>query len=355
MKISDTEYGASEIKVSVIVPIYNVEKYLHKSLESLANQTLKEIEILMVDDGSTDRSSEIAGKFAETHSNFHLVTKENGGLSSARNAGMDAAQGEYLAFVDSDDWVSEYMMEKLYTNAKKYDADMVMAGFERVDSHGNVSESHKLSKLKDFYQKQQVYDNILLPMCGGKPEDSADIPVGMSVWRNIYRRSLIEEKHIRFKSERVYLSEDIVFHMDLLPLVERVAVVHECLYFYRLNPQSLTQVFDRTIYDKQYFLYHYLKKKLQKDGYWKDAEFRLKRLFIGRVRNKLSNDLAFSELSIRKKWMFCHEIMKRKEMKELFYHYPVYKYKGKLLVSTVALKYSCTTMFLMMSLLVKRR
>ena len=120
------------VKVSVIVPIYNVEKYLKQSLHSLKHQTLKDIEVILVNDGSTDHSQEIAEKYVKSTPTFKLINKPNGGLSSARNAGMDIACGEYLAFVDSDDWVAFDMMEKLYDNAKKYDSDMVLSGFYRA-------------------------------------------------------------------------------------------------------------------------------------------------------------------------------------------------------------------------------
>ena len=106
----------NNIKVSVIVPVYNCEKYLKKCLDSLVNQTLKDIEIICVNDGSTDNSGRILEEY--TDSRIKIITKENGGLSSARNAGIAVAKGEYLGFVDSDDWVDLDFYEKLYNTAK---------------------------------------------------------------------------------------------------------------------------------------------------------------------------------------------------------------------------------------------
>ena len=342
------------VKVSVIVPIYNVEKYLKKSLHSLKHQTLKDIEVILVNDGSTDHSQEIAEKYVKSTPTFKLINKPNGGLSSARNAGMDIACGEYLAFVDSDDWVAFDMMEKLYDNAKKYDSDMVLSGFYRAYSGGKNLEKFLMSEFEEVYQKEQVYRGILLPMLGNTPEAERDIQLDMCVWKNIYRRELIEKNKIRFKSERIYLSEDIVFHMELLPLVNTASVVDECFYYYRLNPMSLTQSFREDIYEKQFSLYHHLKEMLQERGYWDDAEFRLKRLFIGRIRNKLSNDIAYADISVFQKWKIARDIMTNKNLKELFKDYPVHKYKGKLLISVIPLKYSLTVIFMILSILGKR-
>ena len=110
-------------KVSVIVPVYNVEKYIEKCLESLVNQTLKDIEIIIVNDGSKDKSEKIINKFLSKYKNIVYVEKQNGGLSDARNYGMKYAKGEYIAFLDSDDYVDTTIYEKMYNKAKEENAD----------------------------------------------------------------------------------------------------------------------------------------------------------------------------------------------------------------------------------------
>lgn len=114
-----------KIAVSVIVPIYNVAPWLDACLTSLENQTLKDIEVIMVNDGSTDDSRQIAARYAEKNSNFMLINRENGGLSAARNTGMDMAQGEYIYFLDSDDYLAENALELLYAKASKEDLDVL--------------------------------------------------------------------------------------------------------------------------------------------------------------------------------------------------------------------------------------
>ena len=116
-------------KISIIVPIYNVEKYLKRSLDSLVNQTLKDIEIILVDDGSTDNSHKIAEGYKKNYSNVLLVTKENGGLSDARNFGLQYASGEYIAFVDSDDYVESQMFERMYNLSENGQKKIIESNF----------------------------------------------------------------------------------------------------------------------------------------------------------------------------------------------------------------------------------
>ena len=147
------------IKVSVIVPVYNVELYLEKCLLSLVNQTVKEIEILVVNDGSKDDSQIIIDKFSKEYPDkiFGFV-KENGGLSDARNFGIDKARGQYLGFVDSDDHVSETMFEDMYDLAEKYNAELAICNLQKVDEEGNVTQ--KLTQLPGFPEKIVLEDHL---------------------------------------------------------------------------------------------------------------------------------------------------------------------------------------------------
>lgn len=132
--------GAVLIKVSVIVPIYRVEEYLQRCVDSIRNQTLREIEIILVNDGSPDKCGEMCNTFAAQDSRIKVIHKENGGLSSARNAGMQIAVGEYFSFIDSDDYIDLQMLEKLYQSAEKYDSDLTGCGFYQISNTGSRRE-----------------------------------------------------------------------------------------------------------------------------------------------------------------------------------------------------------------------
>ena len=147
------------MKISVIVPVYNVENYLEKCLNSLVNQTLEEIEILVINDGSTDDSQKIIDEFQKKFpQKIKAFSKENGGLSDARNFGIDRATGNFLAFVDSDDYVSENMLQEMYDLAIKNEAELVICNLQKVDEHGNVTQ--KLTQIPNFSEKIDMEKNF---------------------------------------------------------------------------------------------------------------------------------------------------------------------------------------------------
>ena len=173
------------IKVSVIVPVYNVELYLEKCLQSLVNQTLKEIEVLVVNDGSQDNSQRIIDDFqAKYPDKIFGFVKENGGLSDARNFGIDRAKGQYIAFVDSDDYVSETMFEEMYNLAEKHQAEMAICNLQKVDEEGNTTQ--KLTQLPGFPEKIVLEDHL-----------SVFSDISYFACNKIFRRDLFREK--RFK------------------------------------------------------------------------------------------------------------------------------------------------------------
>lgn len=147
------------MKVSVIVPVYNVEKYLRKCLGSLVSQTLQDIEIIVVNDGSGDHSQEIIDEFSEKYpEKIRNFTKENGGLSDARNYGLDRATGEFIGFVDSDDYVTATMFGEMYNLAKKYNAEMVVCNLQKVDEQGNVTQ--KLTQIPNMPEVIDLRNNF---------------------------------------------------------------------------------------------------------------------------------------------------------------------------------------------------
>jgi len=147
------------MKISVIVPVYNVENYLEKCLNSLVNQTLEEIEILVINDGSTDDSQKIIDEFQKKFpQKIKAFSKENGGLSDARNFGIERASGNFLAFVDSDDYISENMLQEMYDLAIKNEAELVICNLQKVDEHGNVTQ--KLTQIPNFSEKIDLEKNF---------------------------------------------------------------------------------------------------------------------------------------------------------------------------------------------------
>ena len=209
-------------KVSVIVPVYNVEKYLEKCLNSLVNQTINDIEIIVVNDESPDNSQRIIDDFETRYPDkVKKIVKKNGGQGSARNEGLKVATGEYIGYVDSDDYVSNDMFEKMYNAAKKDDSDIVIAGFYVVSESGNVlnQEVFKCEKNVTTIEetKEVLFDKT-------------------AIWNKIYRASLLKNSNVEFVSKKWY--EDFDFTINTLILAKRFSIIEEPLYYYLLRQNS---------------------------------------------------------------------------------------------------------------------
>lgn len=205
-------------KVSIIVPVYNIEKYLAKCLDSLINQTLKEIEIICVNDGSTDNSAEILNEYAQKDSRIRIINQENAGLSAARNTGINNANGEYIGYVDSDDWVDLNFYENLYNAAKENNADIAVAGIKRVGG-----EDYK-EKVFLKFEKTTTTENTdeKFRLC--------DIPDKSYVWNKIYKLSEIKEHSLYFRVGVNY--EDIIYAPKIIHTLNCLTTVPDTYYYY---------------------------------------------------------------------------------------------------------------------------
>lgn len=218
----------SKIKVSVIVPVYNVEKYLEKCLDSLGRQTLKEIEVIVVNDESPDNSQKIIDKYSKKYPTIHGYQKKNGGVSDARNFGIKEAKGEYIAFVDGDDYVTTDMYEKMYNKAKSGNFDIVVCDLNYVYEDGSIKKvSSKIEK--DTTNIKKTYVNMY-----------------PCVWNKIYKRELFNKK-IEFKKGVWF--EDVEFLYKIFPYIKNIGVVKEPFNQYVQRAGSITKTFDKRLYN----------------------------------------------------------------------------------------------------------
>ena len=223
--------------VSVIVPVYKVEKYLSKCLDSIVNQTYKNLEIILVDDGSPDNSGKICDEYAQKDSRIKVIHKENGGLSSARNAGLDIATGEYIAFADSDDSVHLDFVEKLYRAIKEENADIACCSVEDF-----IEDKNKIECNLDVDKKTVIEGK------GGGFKFYYDLGRKSTnvVWNKLYKRHIFET--LRFTNGRVY--EDRAIYLHLLAQSEKMVFIPEALYTYTIRSGSLM----KSNFDEKKFL-----------------------------------------------------------------------------------------------------
>ena len=243
------------MKISVIVPVYKVEEYLRKCLDSLVNQTLKDIEIIVVNDGSPDNSNDIILEYANQYPNVKAFKKDNSGLSDTRNYGIKHAKGEYITFVDSDDWVKLDMYEKLYNKAKEKDYDIVTSDINYV--YPDHNEIIYTDPKKDTNDIRGVFINLYPTVC-----------------TKIFKRELFLKNKLEFKSGVWY--EDVEMMYRLLPLINSIGVVHEDFYQYLQREKSITSTISPKIYD--YInnfngLIDYYKENNYYEKYYKELEY----------------------------------------------------------------------------------
>lgn len=252
------------VKVSIIVPVYNVEKYLDRCMDSLINQSLKDIEIILVDDKSPDNSPTLCDKWAGMDNRVKVVHKlQNEGLGFARNTGLGEATGEYVAFLDSDDFVDQEAYETVYSRALKENLDVCYFQRRRVDQNGKRIEVSSQKSIDTYIGRNEV-DRYMLNLIGHKPSDKIQRTESFSVCMGIMRRSIIEKYHCRFPSEKEVASEDLLFQMDFLPHVERVIILPDVFYNYYINTASITQNYDDAKRDRMKRLLDDIRFKLEK-------------------------------------------------------------------------------------------
>lgn len=281
-----------DIKVSIIVPIYNVEKYLKRCMDSLLGQTLKEIEVIMVDDESPDCCPQLCEKYKIKYPNIKVVHKKNGGLGFARNSGLEVAKGEYVAFIDSDDFVDTDMFQNLYEYGSKHHCDAVFCGY---NIYKDAEHIRPMLENTDYVLRQgKDVRQVLLDMVGPEPSYHSDAKLLMSVWRAIYSRKVIEENKLQFVSERVYIAEDIIWHLDFLPCCQCVGLIPQTHYYYCINGTSLTRTYRADRFQKELFLYHTQEGKLREVRF-SEGEFRtrLNRQLLMKTRVCISQQVVY--------------------------------------------------------------
>lgn len=308
---------------SVIVPMYNVEKFLPECVESIRNQTLHDIEIILVDDGSPDRCGEMAEEYASRDSRVHVVHRANGGLGPARNSGMEVACGEYIGFVDSDDWIEPDMYKRLYEAAKASSADVVFTGMKTM-RHGktdivlvNPFAGRTLRGSKEIFELRRGF-------YGAAPVRVKDEPTLVSVDVGGYRRSFIEENGLHFIAAR---SEDKLFNTVACRVAETVVCITGTPYCYRKDDQpSITKTFDGKTIDSFFRLFRFLEQMVDEEPsqYWDECHVREQRcvldycrVLIGMIEDSVENDAA--------KTAYVREVLAHPALRHACEGYPWWK------------------------------
>ena len=251
------------IKISIIVPIYNVEEYLEQCIISLVSQTLKEIEIILINDGSTDKSIEICEKYSKIDSRIKLINKNNTGVSDSRNRGIEEANGEFIMFVDSDDWLEENACEIAYNNIKEKRADSLIFCYYRESSSGTTKKDI-FKEEEIIFEDEELKKEILIPtlgLIGEKLKKPQRLDTLTPIYAKIYSSKIIKENNIRYIDLDKVPSECLMFNFDYYKNSKKVVYIKKYLYHYRRNNfTSITKGYRENLFEKWLYWIKYMKK-----------------------------------------------------------------------------------------------
>lgn len=249
--------------ISVIIPIYNVEKYLDKCMECVLNQTYKNLEIILVNDGSTDQCGKMCDEFAKKDSRIKVIHKTNGGLVNARKTGVLKASGEYVSYVDPDDWIDLNMYEVLLKRMGYESPDVMCFGFYK--------EYPKYSECRKEYLKPGVYylkdaEHIVTEFL--KSNDYFFTPIiGQTVWSKLFKTEIIKEKQLEV-DEKIRVGEDCVSYACILNS-NKIMILEECPYHYRVNEKSMVHDITQEDYERYISLAKYLKSLVTENSFYR--------------------------------------------------------------------------------------
>ncbi|WP_052173345.1 glycosyltransferase family 2 protein [Prevotella sp. RM4] len=277
-------------KVSIIVPVYNVERYLDRCVKSLLGQTLKDVEIILVDDKSPDGCPAMCDHYASQHDRIKVVHKSiNEGLGKARNTGLDVATGEYVMFVDSDDRIELNSCEYFYHLSIQYMADIATGNFVKETECGTWVKDSPFQDVQAL-DKEAIREYIK-DMLGCAPYAKQERLYPVSSCLLFIRRRLLEDKNIRFRSEREVSSEDTLFKTELLLMSEIMVCTPFCFYYYYVNCSSLTHTFKYENWDRLVVLRSCLLRMIGEDETYR---LRINRFISSEYRAHISSLIGSS-------------------------------------------------------------
>lgn len=336
-------------KVSIIVPCYNTEVYLDRCVKSLVQQTLKDIEIILVDDGSPDCVPEICDRWALQDSRITVIHKKNEGLGMACNTGIEAAKGEFIAFCDSDDWVDAEMYETMYNATTAYDVQMVLTGIKRVDINGNVIGQLPHRKYIEVLKTREHIETLALDMIASTPSIREDRTIQMSAKVVLYSHMIIKFYNCRFVNERKVPSEDLHFNLNFLSHCNRVCSLPYRFYNYLVNANSISRKPNPNRFFMCKMLYYYIEKECRKLNFKEEFIIRNQRLLLGQARSCVKLCLQWN-IPLKEKKRIINTITNDEIWIDIFKEYPINQMPLPHQIFTYAMKFKYTNI---MALLMK--
>ena len=286
-------------KISVIVPVYNVEKYLEKCIDSIINQEYKNIEIILVNDGSTDKSIDICKKYKNIDDRIVLIDKKNAGVSSSRNLGISLAKGDFIAFIDPDDWIEKDMLFNMYKKCNQGNFDMCICNYviEYENFYKKIDMKVPFSK-KIFNDKSDIMKYIIASLISSETLNQDEGFMMGSICRILVKSSIIKENNILF-DENITYSEDLLFLLKILLNTERLCIDDKTYYHYFQRENSAVNSYRKTYYDDVMKVYNKINEILSQEENTEDIIYQRMdnayyRYSMASILNEFRNPYKFS-------------------------------------------------------------
>lgn len=311
-------------RISVIVPVYNAEKYLVRCVDSIRQQTYADLEIILVDDGSPDACGRMCDEMATQDARIKVIHKQNAGQGLARNDGLAIATGMYVTFVDSDDWIGLDHIENLYNAIKEYDADAALGNHIKVSADGTMT-TRMLQLQEGVFAGEAITRELLLPLIGADLKASRDVLINSSVSMNLYRMDCIRSNNIRFISERYAVAEDFYFNADYFYYAKKIVYVKEKGYYYRQNNESTGEKYNPKRFERTLNYYDTICRRVEAYGLQERVGHRVERSFLMKIRVAIRH-IALSDLPRKDKLRQIREIISHPTVQTVLHSYPIENY-----------------------------
>lgn len=328
------------VSVSIIIPVYNAEKTVARCVQSLVNQTCNALELILVDDGSTDQSPAICDSLAEQDARIQVLHTANAGPAAARNAGLDKARGAYIGFADADDWAEPGMFAALYAHAQKTAADVVVCDYW-ADQPNHSAVCKPFPGESRLFSAEAIRAHILPYFFGYAPEELSSFmkhcpfaDTRSYVWCCLYRASLLKDNHLLFPDEKQFYTEDNLFNLLAVFHASRLAYLAQPLYHYVEQTSTFTRHFQPAYLDCRLRKYAYLTTFAIQNGLQKQVKERLSRKICAEVPTLL-NYYAANAPSFSEKVRFARRILREPSITEALSAVPSSEWPGGRLGTTL--------------------
>lgn len=324
-------------KISVIIPVYNVEKYLHRCVDSILNQSLQDFEIILVNDGSTDSSPEICDQYAQQDNRIRVIHKKNARVAAARNDGIKAAKGEFISLIDSDDWIEPTMFEEMYSTANQFGCNFVMCDFTKKGKEVEYTVSQPIEE--GFYDRVRIEKELFKCLI---MFDNIEFPPTISNWTCLFNREFLIDNQLYY-DEDIHYCEDSIFGSKVMYNANKFYYLKgKYFYNYFYNPNSTTSKYNSKKWES------YLKINERLEDYFENANFdfssQLKINMLYFTLNMMS-EIGRSNESFFEKRKYCKKVITNKRVKAIFkdFRMPDVSFGLKTVINLV--KYRCSWIY----------